>query len=228
MNQQTQVKNVKIKSRAERLLHENAQLTKLPERKNSFGNFFLQFDSLVRNLAVVGGLVLVMLAVRNSGVPQAQSVFSAIQDSAGIQWDESVGKLSFVSSILPEEIRDVWKETPIQSVFAPVSGDIVHAWSQEEPYLLIDGNSDDVRAADNGEVMSIAHGMDEERILRLRHADGSESLYGNLERCCVDVGTQVSAGDIIGTLVDQKPLAFEVRVNGRSVDVTYSLEPFEE
>ena len=73
MNQQTQVKNVKVKSRAERLLCETAQLTELPERKNGFGNLFLQFDNLARNLAVVGGLVLVMLAVRNSSLRTAGS-----------------------------------------------------------------------------------------------------------------------------------------------------------
>ena len=228
MNQQTQVKNVKIKSRAERLLCETAQITELSERKNRFGNWFLQFDNLVRNLAVVGGLVLVMLAVRNSSLPQAQSVFSAIQDSAGIQWDESVGKLSFVNSILPEEIRQVWNETPVQAVFVPVSGEVVHAWSREEPYLLLAGDTRDVRASENGEVMSVAHGMEEERIVRLRHTDGTESIYGNLESCFVEVGAQVSAGDIIGKLIAEKPLAFEVRVNGRSVDVTDSLIPFAE
>lgn len=228
MNQQTQVKSVKVKSRAERLLFDTVQVIELPERKKGFGRWFLQFDSLVRNLAVVGGLVLVMIAIRNSSLPQAQSVFSAIQDSAGIQWDESVGKLSFVSSILPEEIREVWNETPVQSVFAPVSGNVVHAWSPEEPYLLLDGVTRDVRASESGEIMSIAHGMNEERIIRLRHTDGTESIYGNLEQCSVDAGTQVSAGDIIGRLIDQKPLAFEVRVNGRSVDITHSLKPFAE
>lgn len=228
MNQQTQVRNVKVKSRAERLLAEEAQLTELPVRKKQFGNWFLQFDNLVRNLAVVGGLVLVMMAVRNSSLPQAQSVFGAIQDSAGIQWDESIGKLSFVNSILPEGIREVWNETPIQAVFAPVSGTVVHAWSREEPYLLLEGDTRDVRASENGEVMSIAHGMEEERIVRLRHTDGTESVYGNLESCSVTVGAQVSAGDIIGKLIVEKPLAFEVRMNGRSVDITHSLKPFDE
>lgn len=228
MNHQTQVRELKVKHKAERLLCETPQVTELPESKSTFGSYFLQLDHLVRNLAVVGGLVLVMVAVRNSSMPQAQSVFNAIQDSAGIQWDESVGKLSFVNSILPEEIREVWNETTVQTVFAPVYGDVVQAWSREEPYLLLQATVKDVRASANGEVMSVAHGIDEERILRLRHADGTESIYGNLEQCYVDVGSQVSAGDVIGRLFNQKPLAFEVRVNGRSIDVTNSLKPFTE
>jgi len=228
LNQQTQVKSVKVKSRAERLLNETAQVTELPERKNSFGTYFLQLDQLVRNLAVVGGLVLVLIAVRNSTLPEAQSVFGMIQDTAGMQWDESVGKLTFVNSILPEEIREVWNETPVTPVFAPVNGEIVHAWSQNEPYLLLEAALSDVRASADGEVMSVAHGMDEERILRLRHQDGTESIYGNLENCYVDVGASVSAGDIIGSLLNEKPLAFEVRVDGRSVDISRNLMPFAE
>ena len=228
MNQQTQVKCVKVKSRAERLLNEAVQVTELPERKNSFGTYFLQLDRLVRNLAVVGGLVLVLIAVRNSTLPQAQSVFGMLQDSAGMQWDESVGKLTFVNSILPKGIREVWNESPALNVFAPVNGEIVHAWSQSEPYLLLEGTISDVRASADGEVMSVAHGMDEELILRLRHQDGTESIYGNLKNCWVEIGASVSAGDIIGTLLDEKPLAFEVRVDGRSVDVSRNLMPLAE
>ena len=224
MNQQTQVKNMKVKTKATRLLNEPAQLTELPKRTTGWGTRFLQLDQLVRNLAVVGGLVLVVVAVRNSSIPEAQSVFGAIQQSAGMQWDESIGKLSFVNSLLPEEIREVWNENTSISVLAPVNGDVVHAWSQSEPYLLIDGDTRDIRASAPGEIMSVAHGMEEERILRLRHDDGTETIYGNLQSCCVEVGDRVYAGEIIGTLLEDQPLAFEVRVNGRSVDPTRGLK----
>lgn len=228
MNQHTHVKNIKVKSRAERLLRQSSELIELPERKNSWGDRFLQLDRLVRNLAVVGGLVLVVIAVRNSSIPEAQSVFGAIQESAGMQWDESIGKLSFVNSLLPEEIQEVWSETADISVFAPLNGEIVHVWSQSEPYLLIAGAVSDVRASADGEVMSIAHGMEEERILRVRHDDDTETIYGNLQSCFVEVGDRVASGDVIGTLLSNHPLAFEVRVDGRSVDPSDQLKPLEE
>lgn len=228
MNQQTHVKSMKVKSRAARLMDEPAQLIELPARESSWSARFLQFDKLVRNLAVVGGLVLVIIAVRNSTIPEAQSVFSALQESVGMQWDESVGKLSFVNSLLPEEIQEVWSEEPSIAVFSPLNGEVVHAWSQNEPYLLISGTVSDVRASADGEVMSIAHGMDEERILRVRHDDASETIYGNLVTCSVEVGDRVYAGDVIGTLLDGFPLAFEVRLDGRSVDPSKNLRPFEE
>jgi len=171
---------MKVRSRAARLLesavqHEAAE--ELPPRK-SFLEKLLKPDQLMHNLAVVGGLFLVILAVRNTGIPEAQSVFSAIQESAGMQWDESVGKLSFVNSLLPEKVRAVWSTQTDIAVFAPVRGEVLHAWSAHEPYLMLESDIRDVRAAADGEVMSIAHGPDEEKIVRIRHENGTETLYG--------------------------------------------------
>lgn len=230
MNNQTQVKNMRVRSRAARLqksVHTQSRVEELPIR-SSFGERFLKLDRLVRNLVVVGCLFLVVVAVRNVGTPETQSVFSAIQASAGMQWDESVGKLSFVNAILPQSIQAVWNEEAGISVFAPSNGEVVHAWSQNEPYLMIDGSLQDVRAAADGEVMSIAHGLDEERIVRIRHDDHTETLYGNLQSCYVEVGDQVYAGDVFAEVINGLPLAFELRVEGRSVDPAGRLMPMPE
>lgn len=228
LERQTCVKQVKVKQRAGRLLAEPVCVQKVETRKRSFGYYFLQFDKLARNLAVVGGLALVLIAVRNSEQPEAQSVFGVLQESVGMQWNENIGKLTFVNSILPAEIREVWQETPGISLFSPVQGEIVHAWSQEEPYLLLNSVDGDIRAAAGGEVMAVAHGVNEEKILRIRHWDGTESVYGNLKQSYVDVGAEIHAGEIIGEVLELQPLAFEMRMNGKSVDVTHGLKPFAE
>jgi len=189
---------------------------------------FLQLDHLVRNMAVVGALVLVLIAVRNSSMPEAQSVFGVLQQTAGMQWDESVGKLSFVNSLLPEAVQEVWNETQAPALYMPASGDVIHAWSRSEPYLLIRGEEQEVLAAEAGEVMNIAHGLGEERILRIRHNDHTETFYGNLSSCLVEVGDHVEPGTVIGSLLKDMPLAFEVRVDGRSVEPAMSALPFAE
>lgn len=227
MNRQTQVKSIRVRSRAARLEGERIQPTEWTPKK-SWGRRIVQLDRLARNMAVVAGLFLLVVAVRNSTAPEAQSVFGAIQQSASMEWDESLGKLSFVGAILPESVRAVWQETPSVEVFAPVSGSVVHAWSRAEPYLMIESTLSDVRAAADGEVMSIAHGVDEERIVRIRHDDTSETLYGNLQECYVQVGDLVLSGDPIGSLISEKPLAFELRVEGRSVDPSQRLLPMPE
>ena len=86
----------------------------------------------------------------------------------------------------------------------------------------------DVRASADGEVMSIAHGMEEERIVRIRHDDRTETLYGNLKNCHVQEGDQLCAGDVFAELMEGKPLAFELRVDGRSIDPNGKLKELQE
>ncbi len=226
MEKQTQVRNMQIRQRASRLdspLFHLTQAEELPPEKGWFATL-MQFDQLARNLAVVGVLLVMVVAVRNAGGPEAQSVFSALQTSTAMQWDESVGKLSFVNALFPESIRAVWNEEADVAVFSPVNGDVVHTWTRKEPYVMIQSRLRDVRAAEDGEVMSIAHGPDEERIVRIRHAN-CETLYGNLQSVNLQEGDKVYAGDVIAQLMEGRNLSFELRVDGRSVDPRGRLMP---
>ena len=214
MNAQTKVKSIRLKKEA---IVKTACAEELPEQQHEWQVRFLQLDKLVRNLAVVGGMVLVLVALRNSSAPEAKSVFNALQEGAGMKWDESVGKLSFVNSLFPEEIQEVWNENRSVSVCKPIQGEVVHAWTGDEPYLLIESTELAVRSAAAGEVINIAHGKDEERIIRIRH-DGFDTVYGNMKECLVQEGEQVDAEEVIGTLINAEPLVFELRRDGRSVD----------
>lgn len=228
LESKTKVRKIDVKAQKTKINIPTPEVIELPEREISFGTRFLQLDRLVRNFAVVGSLVLVMIAIRSSNMEETQSVFSALQTGTGMQWDESIGKLSFVNNLLPEEIQTVWNENKEVSVYAPVNGEIVHAWSEGEPYLLIRGKKDEVFASADGEVMSIAHGLGEERIVRVRHADQSETVYGNLQECVLEIGQLVHAGELLGKLIPDHPLAFEVRVNGRPVKIDDQLKTFQE
>ncbi|NLO86866.1 MAG: M23 family metallopeptidase [Clostridiales bacterium] len=230
MEHQTQVRNMRVKDEKSLLserIQTSATLVEYP-KESSWGKRLLQTDKLIRNFAVVGGLLLTLVAIKNTGQPQAQSVFSAIQESAGMEWDESLGKLSFVGGFLPEGVQEVWSETESISVLAPIVGETVHAWSEQEPYVEYMSTVSDVRAVADGEVMSIAHGLDEEQIIRVRHVNDTESIYGNLSSCYLEVGDTVYAGDIIASVLPDKPLAFEYRKDGRSINPDGLLIPQKE
>jgi len=175
-------------------------------------------ERLTRNVAVAAALLLCAVAVRNAALPQAKDVFTAITDSVTMDLDESLGKLTFVSNLLPESALVFWNSNETVTVSAPVQGDIVHAYNEDEPYIALLGLSSDVRVAADGEVMNVAHGDGEERVVRIRHEDGLETLYGNLMECFVSEGDQVYESDIIGETAQKQPVFFEVRRNGRSVD----------
>ena len=211
MNRQTQVKNMKVRREGTLLSEEaprtGAELTELPQ-KDGWGKRLLRADKLVRNLAVVGAMLLTVIAVKNAGSPDA--------------------KLSFVGGILPDGIQAVWSERETVTVFEPMAGDTVHAWSQSEPYMAFMSAVRDVRAVADGEVMSVAHGLEEERILRVRHDDDTESIYGNLLTCYAQEGDRVYAGDVIATTIEGKPLVFELRRDGRSINPEGLLKPIPE
>ena len=100
----TELKSIKLRTRKN--LQETAEQREKPVPVPSKrGMALLRADRLIRDLAVVGALFLTVLAVRGASAPQAQSVFSALKASANMQWDESLGQLSFVGGWLPESVQ---------------------------------------------------------------------------------------------------------------------------
>ncbi len=177
-------------------------------------------DRLTRNVAMAASILLCVVALRSAAFPAAQDVFSAVKESVTLDLDETLGKLTFVSTLLPEAALVFLDSSETLQVFAPVKGDVVHAWREAEPYIGLLGASQDVRAAAEGDVMNVAHGDNEERILRIRHDNGLETMYGNLEESYVSEGDHVYAGDILGVTQNGQPVYFELRKNGRSIDPT--------
>ena len=223
----TELKSIKLRTRKN--LQETAEQREKPVPVPSKrGMALLRADRLIRDLAVVGALFLTVLAVRGASAPQAQSVFSALKASANMQWDESLGQLSFVGGWLPESVQAVWNQKDSLMVFAPAAGQTVHTWSQTEPYVEWQTDVADVRCAADGQVMSVAHGLDEERIVRIRHENGVETVYGNLAECFVQEGDSVASGQIFARVLEGKPLAFELRRDGRSIDPRGRLMPLDE
>ncbi|MBR0408174.1 MAG: M23 family metallopeptidase [Clostridia bacterium] len=169
-----------------------------------------------------------MVAVRNAELPTGKTVLTAVQEMIGADWDQSLGKISFVSNLLPESMA-VFFETDLQAnLTAPCFGGVVHAWSQEEPYLGYSAANGNVYAVSDGQVMSVAHGLEEERIIRVRHDDGLESMYYNLASVNVREGDSVSAQTCLGTALPGKQALLEIRRAGRAVDPAPWLSPREE
>lgn len=182
-------------------------------------------ERLARNMALAGMLVLIVTAVRNDRLPTGQTVLSAVQNLIDTGWDDSLGKISFVSNLLPETVA-VFFETPLNETWtAPCAGEAVHAWSQEEPYLSYPATADGkVYAMADGQVMSVAHGPEEEMILRVRQENGLEVMYYNLSALNVREGDTVKKDDCIATALPQG-VAVEIRRAGRAIDPTVYIEP---
>ena len=177
-------------------------------------------EKLARNCAFAGILTLMVVGVRNAQLPSGQTVITAVQQMIDANWDSSLGKISFVSNLLPESMA-VFFESDLQAeLTAPCFGSVIHAWSETEPYLGYNADNGSVYAVSAGQVMSVAHGFNEEQIIRIRHQDGLESLYYNLGRVNVKEGDQVTKDTCLGATVNNMDPTIEVRRAGIPIDPT--------
>ena len=181
-------------------------------------------EKLARNMALSGMLVLTLTAVRNAKLPSGETVLTAVKQLVDAGWDEQVGKISFVSTLLPESVAVFFQTEPQGDYLAPCFGALQHAWTEQEPYLGYLAPDDRVYAIAPGQVMSLSHGEDEKKVLRIRQEDGLETLYYNLAASAVQEGDRVTASTCLGTALPQGVM-IEVRQAGRAIDPTSSLSP---
>lgn len=178
-------------------------------------------EELMKNLAVAAALVLCAVTLKSGAVPAASDATDAVLTAAtgDTLLDDRLGKLSFVSTLFPEATLVFGETSADESIALPVSGGtIIHAWSEEEPYTTWRTADTTVYASSAGEVAGIYHGEDEERLVQITNADGLSCIYGNLETVSVELGDAVETGDVLGVLMPGYDCAFEVRVDGYSVD----------
>lgn len=174
-------------------------------------------ERLARNLGLAGMILLAVTAVRNAKLPEGQTVLSAVQDMVEGDWDETLGKISFVSNMIPDSVSVFFQSDFSEPLSAPCSGLMTHGYTADEPYLCYQSGDGKVYAAAVGQVMSVAHGIDEERIVRIRHENGLETLYYNLAETFVTEGDEVTAAQCIGRALDDGVI-MEVRRDGLTID----------
>lgn len=171
-------------------------------------------ERLSRNCAVVGLALIFLLGIRNAKLPSGQTIMAAVREITDADWTDGLGRITFVSALFPETAAVFFDQSPALSL--PCLGSRTHAWRSDEPYLAYQ-TTGAVKAALHGTVSSIGHGDGEERIVRLKHENGYETVYYNLESTPVSIGDPVGTGDVIGVPLDQT-VYFEVKRDGLSVD----------
>lgn len=141
-----------------------------------------------------------------------QAVMSHL--TAGFEYDETLGRLQFVSNILPKSAMVFLTSGDEQIMAEPASAQVTHAWSELEPWLEY-ACIGDVSACMDGEIMTIVKNRQDEYTVRVLHDQGYESVYSGL--CAVRLAEhdRVSAGEQLGTAAGFA--AFELRKDGLSV-----------
>lgn len=174
-------------------------------------------ERLLRDCALCTAAVLAVMSFANVGGPAADGVMSRVASAVQMDFqpDEALGRLQFVQNLLPESVLVFWNVGEETAAYEIPKGDVVHTWSEQEPWLEV-ACEGDVKAAAAGEVMSVTRGDEGLYTMRLQHADGSETIYGNLAQCLAWEGDYVEEEGVLGTAGGE--LSFEIRREGRMLN----------
>lgn len=217
--QETQVTHLKVRTGCILPAKEEAPAVSAVEWRQPVRRY--RGESFLKNLGVSAALVLCAVTLRSGAIPSASDaaevVLTAATDDSLL--DDQLGKLSFVSALFPEAALVFSESLSSESVSLSVSSeDVVHTWSQAEPYLSWRTGEQTVVSASSGEVIGVYHGNGDECLVQVMGTDGLACLYGNLAKASVKTGDSVSTGDTLGVLLPGAECVLEIRRDGISID----------
>lgn len=179
-------------------------------------------EKLLRNTAVACALLLTVMSLKNVDQPWSRKVTEGLRQAMTmrIDWDETLGRLSFVRALMPETAL-VFLNLGDADLTAPAAGEIVHEYLPEQPWIEYScPAAEQVLAATDGVVTAAGQGAGGEWIVLILSEEGVETVYGYLDCVYVQAGQTVRAAQQIGATKNQDPsrLYFEVREEGEPVD----------
>lgn len=177
-------------------------------------------EAFMKNVAVSAVLVLCAVTLRAGALPSLSEptdiILTAATDHSLL--DDQLGKLSFVSALFPEAVLVFGEHNEPDLTLDISSENVVHTWSEQEPYISWNANGGQVTSACDGEVIGVYHGNGDERLVQIMSDDGIACLYGNLMEVYVTTGDYVTTGTQLGVLRQNDTCVLEVRENGNSID----------
>lgn len=182
-------------------------------------------DRMLHNTAVACALLLGVLALGNIRQPWAMRASETVQRALTmhIDLDSSIGRLSFVRDWMPESALVFFNLDGGAELAAPVSGELKHAYSDDQPWLLFACPEDSpVCAAADGTVTAVSELSGGSTGVLIDHGEGMETVYAYLSSASVQPGDAVSRGQALGQSAAQ--LYFELRQSEAAVDPTERMD----
>lgn len=179
-------------------------------------------ERLLRNTAIACSVLLCVLTLKNVNTNWSRAVFSRIEQALTmkIDLDESLGSLSFVRNLVPESALVFFNITGENEMIPPVSGELEHAYSEAQPWLLFECEQNAaVTACKAGVISAISKLTEGEWGVIIDHGSALESVCAYLEQPVLNVGDQVEQGAEIGRAAANY-VYFELRKGGVAVDPT--------
>ena len=168
---------------------------------------------LLRNASIFAAVSICLGIGAYSFTPNSQEILAHL--TAGFEYDDTLGRLQYVSNILPESAMVFLNQADAQSSFLnPTEGQVLHAWSQEEPWLEYVSVST-VSSCHDGEIMTVVKNRDNKYTVRILHNGGYESIYSGLVSVDLQESDHILAGEQVGQANGYA--SFELRKDGISI-----------
>ena len=181
-------------------------------------------ERLLRNCFLACAVLLGILALGNLQQPWAVKAADGIEQALTmkIDLDESLGQLSFVRNLMPESALVFFNLSGDHELLQPVHGELTHAYSASQPWLLFDTEAGAaVCAVADGTVSAVSELSDGSYGVLIDHGEGRESVTACLLDVAVQTGDRLVRGAQLGTA--GKSLYFELRQGGESADPTEAM-----
>lgn len=180
-------------------------------------------ERLLRNTAVACALLLTVMSLKNVDQPWSRKMTEGVRQAMTmrIEWDETLGRLSFVRALVPETALVFFNLGERSDLTAPAEGEIIHEYTGSQPWIeYACGPAQQVLAAADGVVTAAGQGAGGDWIVLIQSEDGMETVYGYLANVYVRQGQEVKAAQQIGATADEDEsrLYFELRENGEAVN----------
>ena len=169
---------------------------------------------LTRNVAIAAALLLTVVGIRDTAAHGGDFV-QALKNAVEREWDQNVGRLTYVSTTLAESIQVFGRKEP--ELLSPVARAVPSSAGGDASYLMYSAPGT-VYAAAEGEVTQIAHDDNGRSIVRVYHANGMDTIYYGLDACAVQEGDPVDANTVLGHSAGA--FAFEAQKYGRPIEVS--------
>ncbi len=186
-------------------------------------------EKLLRNTAVACALLLTVMALKNVDQPWSRQATEGIRQAMTmrVNWDETLGKLSFVRAIVPDTALVFLNMGESGTLICPVGGEVSHAFVEQQPWVEYRCEAGEaVCAAADGTVTAAGQGAGGDWIVLIDHSDDMQTVYGYLASAYVKAGDTVEKGQQIGATANQADsrFYFELREDGKSTDPTLRMK----
>ncbi|MBP3645210.1 MAG: M23 family metallopeptidase [Clostridia bacterium] len=168
-------------------------------------------------LALFAVFILSVSVLSINGKDRMLTVMSRL--TTEFEYDETLGRLQFVSNILPESAMVFLQNDTAVSLVNPIDAVVTHMWKPDEPWIEYNGVNDAL-SAEAGEIMSIVSKRNGESTVRILHSNGYESIYSGLQRLNVKEGDRIDKGETVGQTAVFS--SYELRKDGMSVEPFFS------